>query len=222
MATPLTVLILEDRPADAMLMLHELRRAGFEPTWQRVQTETDYLAHLHAHVDVILADYALPQFDALRALALLQERGWDIPFFIVSGTIGEDRAVSAMKEGATDYLLKDRLARLGPAVRQALEQQQLRAAQQQAEEKYRSIFENTIEGIFQTTPDGRFLTANSPFARMLGYASADALMEAIHDIGHQLYVQASQRAEIMRRVAEHGVVPPFVTTDWPLAPWQRG
>ena len=116
MATPIHVLILEDRPADAALMVHELRRAGFDPVWWRVETEEDYLAHLQAGLDVILADYSLPQFDALRALQLLQERGGDTPFLIVSATIGEEIAVAAMKQGAADYLLKDRLARLGPAV----------------------------------------------------------------------------------------------------------
>jgi signal transduction histidine kinase len=133
MALPLNVLILEDRPADAALMLHELRRAGFDPVWQRVETEADYLAHLHAGLDVILADYALPQFDALRALQLLQERGWDTPFLIVSGNIGEDRAVAAMKQGAADYLLKDRLARLGPAVARAIREAAERSARRQAE-----------------------------------------------------------------------------------------
>jgi signal transduction histidine kinase len=133
MTLPLNVLILEDRPADAALMVHELRRAGFDPVWQRVETEADYLAHLHAGLDVILADYALPQFDALRALQLLQERGWTTPFLIVSGIIGEDRAVAAMKVGAADYLLKDRLARLGPAVVRALREAAERAARRQAE-----------------------------------------------------------------------------------------
>jgi signal transduction histidine kinase len=137
MSTHLSVLILEDRPADAELMLHELRRAGFDPEWQRVETEADYLTHLQADHDVILADYSLPQFDALRALLLLQERGLDIPFIIVSGTIGEELAVFAMKQGAADYLLKDRLARLGQVVAQALEQKQLREAKRQAEEQYR-------------------------------------------------------------------------------------
>src|SRR5437016_4743229 len=137
MTTHLNVLILEDRPDDAELMLHALRRAGFDPEWQRVETAADYLAHLHADVDVILADYSLPQFDALRALQLLQERGVDIPFIIVSGTIGEELAVAAMKQGAADYLLKDRLARLGQVVTQALEQKQLREAQRQAEEALR-------------------------------------------------------------------------------------
>ena len=100
MSIPLSVLILEDRPADAELMLYELRRAGFDPAWQRVETDADYLAQLHADLDVILADYSLPQFDALRALRLLQERGLDIPFIIVSGTIGEELAVSAMRRRA--------------------------------------------------------------------------------------------------------------------------
>ena len=90
--------------------------------WRRVETEEDYLAHLQAGLDVILADYTLPQFDALRALQLLQERGGDIPFLIVSATIGEELAVSAMRQGAADYLLKDRLARLGPAVIRVLQE----------------------------------------------------------------------------------------------------
>src|SRR5262249_48117368 len=134
MSTHLSVLILEDRSDDAELVLHALRRAGFAPQWQRVETESDYLAHLHADLDVILADYSLPQFDALRALQGLQERGLDIPFIIVSGTIGEELAVSAMKQGAADYLLKDRLTRLGQVVAQAMEQKQLREAKRQAEE----------------------------------------------------------------------------------------
>src|SRR5438105_922381 len=126
MPMPLRVLILEDREADAKLMLHELRRAGFEPAWQRVETEADYLAHLEPSPDIILADYNLPQFGALPALRRLQERGLEVPFLIVSGNIGEEAAVTAMKQGVSDYLLKDRLGRLGQAVKNALEQQRLR------------------------------------------------------------------------------------------------
>jgi hypothetical protein len=133
MAIPLHVLVLEDLPADALLMVHELRQAGFDPVWQRVETEADYVAHLQAELDVILADYRLPQFNALRALQLLQERGGDTPFLIVSATIGEDLAVAAMQQGAADYLLKDRLSRLGPAVARALQEVAERRARQQAE-----------------------------------------------------------------------------------------
>ncbi len=132
MSSPLHVLILEDRSTDAELMLRELRLAGFDPHWQRVETESDYLAHLDNAPHVILADYHLPQFNAERALHLLKERGADIPFIIVSGCIGEEVAVECMKNGAADYLLKDRLARLGPAVTHALAQKRLREEKQSA------------------------------------------------------------------------------------------
>src|SRR5436309_29274 len=103
-------------------MISELRQAGFDPVWKQVETEADYLAQLETVPDIILSDYSMPQFDAPRALELLRERQLNIPFIIVSGTVGEDAAVAAMKLGATDYFLKDRLARLDPAVVQALEQ----------------------------------------------------------------------------------------------------
>ncbi|MBI4584444.1 MAG: PAS domain-containing protein [Planctomycetes bacterium] len=126
MPVPLRVIVLEDVPADAEIMVRELRRAGFDPAWQRVETESEYLYHLDPPPELILADYYLPNFDAPRALRKLHESGLDIPFIIVSGSIGEETAVSAMREGADDYLLKDRLTRLGPAVAQALERKRLR------------------------------------------------------------------------------------------------
>lgn len=158
MAIPLRVLILEDRPSDAELVLHELRRAGFEPEWERVDTEADYLDRLDPALDLVLADYSLPQFDGLSALRLLQERELDIPFIIVSGTIGEDLAVGAMKEGAADYLLKDRLARLGPAVAHALEQKRLHDEKQKAEEALRKR-EQQLSFIYETVGDVIFLLA---------------------------------------------------------------
>ncbi len=130
MATPLKILIVEDSPDDAELMVRELRRAGFEPAWRRVETEADFLAELKNAPDIILSDYSMPQFNGLRAAELLQESGLNIPFILISGTVGEDIAVEAMKRGATDYLLKDRIARLGSAVQRALEQKRLRDQQQ--------------------------------------------------------------------------------------------
>ncbi len=134
---PLRVLILEDLPADARLVVSELRRAGYDPQWERVETEEEYLTRLETLPDLILADYNLPQFDAPRALQCLRKLRLDIPFIIVSGSIGEEIAVAAMREGATDYLLKDRLGRLGQAVAQALEQRQLRDTQHKAAEALR-------------------------------------------------------------------------------------
>lgn len=131
--TPLRVLILEDQPADAELTLHELRRADFEPEWVRVETEQDFLAHLDPALDLILADYTLPQFDAARALHRLQESGLDTPFIVVSGSVGEEVIVECMRQGAADYLLKDRLSRLGLAVRRALEEHRLREEKRRAD-----------------------------------------------------------------------------------------
>jgi two-component system, cell cycle sensor histidine kinase and response regulator CckA len=133
MSIPLRVLLLEDRPSDARLVLHELKAAGFTADCERVDCQADFVARLGAPWDVILADYSLPQFDAPSALRIVRERNLDTPFIIVSGTIGEELAVAAMKEGAADYLLKDRLSRLGPAIRQAIEQRQLRTELRQAQ-----------------------------------------------------------------------------------------
>jgi signal transduction histidine kinase/DNA-binding response OmpR family regulator len=120
MPTPLRALILEDRESDAELVLHELRREKFEVEWTRVETEEDFLAHLSPDLEVILSDYSMPRFNAQRALTLLHESGLAIPFIIITGTISEEVAVESIKLGASDYLLKDRLSRLGPAVKHAL------------------------------------------------------------------------------------------------------
>ena len=130
---PLRVLMLEDRPEDAELVLHELRRAGFELNWRRVEDEAGFKGNLDPELDLVLADYHQPQFNAMRALKIMQEAGLDIPFVIVSGAIGEDIAVAAVRQGAMDYVLKDRLARLGTAVKNAIEQAELRRRQRLAQ-----------------------------------------------------------------------------------------
>ncbi len=130
---PLRVLILEDRPEDADLARHELHRAGYDLNWRRVDDEADFKANLDPELDLILADYHQPQFNAIRALKIMQDMGLDIPFVIVSGAIGEDLAVAAVRLGAMDYVLKDRLARLGTAVKNSIEQAELRRRQRVAQ-----------------------------------------------------------------------------------------
>ena len=125
---PIRILVVEDSPDDAELEIMQLEQSGFVPDWRRVQTEEDFLAALDPSYDIILADYRMPTFTGLDALHLLQARGYDIPLILISGTIGEELAVACMKEGATDYLLKDRLARLGPAVQHALRERAERKA----------------------------------------------------------------------------------------------
>jgi len=137
MPEPLHLLLVEDNPKDAELILHTLRRAGFLPDCKRVETEADYAENLHVGLDLILANQKLPQFNGLRALELLKRSGLDIPFILLSAVAGEETAVAAMQQGATDYLLKDRLARLGPAVSHALEESNLRNERRKAEEALR-------------------------------------------------------------------------------------
>ena len=130
---PLRVLLLEDRPEDAELILHELRRAGYDLNWRRVEDEAGFRANLDPELDLVLADYHQPQFNAMRALKIMKDAGLDVPFVIVSGAVGEDLAVAAVRQGAMDYVLKDRLARLGTAVKNSIEQGELRRRQRVAQ-----------------------------------------------------------------------------------------
>src|SRR5215813_9893632 len=189
MPIPLHILILEDRAPDAELMLQELRQAGFEPHWQRVETEPDYLAHLHEGLDVIFADYALPQFDTLRALRLLTERGLDIPFIIVSGAIREEAAVECMRQGAAAYLLKDRLARLGQAVSHTLAAKRLRdekrraeAALRDSEISFRLLFANNPHPMWvYDVATLAFLEVNATAIARYGYSRDEFLRMRITD-----------------------------------------
>src|ERR1700688_381684 len=117
---PLYALLVEDSADDAELIVHQLHQSGFDLTFDRVDTETDYLACLEKSPAIILADYALPRFSGLRALELLQQRALAIPCIVVSGPNGDDAAAAVMKQGAADYVLKSRLNRLGSAVMRAL------------------------------------------------------------------------------------------------------
>ncbi len=135
MPEPIQVLILEDRLDDAEIMVLELEANGFAVSWTCVETADAFLAQLASTPDIILADYTLPRFNAPDALTLLQQTGQDIPFIVVTGSISEEAAVFCMKQGAADYLLKDRLGRLGEAVRHAIQQRNLRTAQHAAEQE---------------------------------------------------------------------------------------
>ena len=128
----LRVLVLEDRADDAELMVLELSSAGANVEWTRVDNEADFVAALHPDLHVILADFTLPSFDVLDALARVQERGLTVPFIIVSGTISEEAAVDCLKRGAADYLVKDRIARLPASVAAAMDQRELRDDQRHA------------------------------------------------------------------------------------------
>ena len=201
-AENLLVLILEDNQDDATLMVHELEQTGFDPAWHCVETEAAYRDQLDQDWDVILADYTLPEFDALRALRLLKERERDIPFIVVTGAVSEETAVECMKRGASDYLLKDRLARLGPAVQHALEEKRVRdekrqaeAALRQSEERFRSIFHQAGIGIaIERIEDGKIGQANQTLQEMLGYNVGELQEMAFADLVHPDDVGASRES----------------------------
>jgi PAS domain S-box-containing protein len=192
MSRPLRVLVLEDHQDDARLILDELRRAGFDPSGERVETETEFLARLDPAPELILADYHLRRFDALRALRLVQERGLDVPFIFVTGVLGDEAVVECLKQGAADYLRKDRVARLGPAVAHALDQRQARVdrlremeAVREREEKLLLLLHSTGEAIYSVDLDGCCTFCNAACLRLLGYAqSRDLLGKNMHWMVH--------------------------------------
>jgi two-component system cell cycle sensor histidine kinase/response regulator CckA len=178
MPKTLKVLIVEDREEDARLLVRELKRAGFDPEWKRVDQEQEYRESLAPELDVIFSDYTLPAFSTQRALEILVESKLDLPFIVVSGTIGEDRAVEALKAGATDYVLKDRIQRIGQAVERACSEARLRRERRALEEQLNlqaTAIETAANSIVITTPDGKFIWVNPAFCALTGYTAEEVL-----------------------------------------------
>ena len=150
MGTRVTILNLEDSPNDAELNQVTLEAEGIECDVTRVETRAQFVAAMEQGTfDLILADYSLPGFDGLRALELAREQSPDIPFIFVSGALGEEVAIEALKRGATDYVLKDKLSRLGPAVRRALNERQQRMERERAEKAQREQSE-FLRNVFES------------------------------------------------------------------------
>ncbi len=187
---PLRILILDDRADDAEILVRELRRAGVAFLPRHAETEAEFLAALAPPPELILADYQLPGYDALAALRALRERGLDVPVIVVSGTIGEEAAVECLREGATDYLLKDRLGRLGRAVLNAvdgarLREEQLRTAEalRLSEERYRSLVEEAPHPMWVVDGETlRFLEVNRKAISHYGYSREEFLAMTLLDI----------------------------------------
>lgn len=154
MKQPLQVLVIEDSEDDAALLGIELRRAGYAPVCHQVETPEALTSALDRQSwDLVIADYRLPRFDGLAALALVKAKGLDLPFIIVSGYITEEAAVAAMKAGAHDYVMKDKLARLGPAVERELREAEVRRERGRAEEALRRVYEELEQRVEQRTAE---------------------------------------------------------------------
>ena len=204
--TRIQVLIVEDRPADAELMVKELTKAGYDVDWQRVDGEQAFRRRLTPRLDAIITDYNVPGFGALPAIRALSETGLDVPIIVCSGTIGDEKAAECLKLGATDYVLKDRLARLGHATRRALAERETRrqkaealAALERSEEKIRTVL-GTVEDVVWSLSltDWKITYMNPAGQKMFGrpiedfYQDGQLWLESVHPGDRQAMLDLQQ------------------------------
>ena len=217
MSTPLRVLIVEDNDDDQLLLLRTLRQGGYEPAHRCVQDAAALTSALAEEPwDIVLCDYRLPQFNGAEALRLVQASGHDLPFMIVSGVIGEEQAVAVMKAGAHDYVLKDKLTRLIPAIARELRDAEVRRQRRQAESQLRAS-EAQFRLLFEANPNPmwvfdeetfRFLAVNDAALRHYGYTRDEFLALTAVDIrppedrAQVPAVLASQKGSLEARVGE--------------------
>ena len=181
MNSPLHILHLEDDPNDARLVRTTLEAEGISCSTQRVETREAFVAALeHGGIDLVLSDFSLPTFDGLTAAEMVRARWPDIPLILVSGSLGEERAIDSFKKGATDYVLKERLSRLGPAVRRAMSQVEERSKNRRmknslhtTENRLRIIFNESPLGMALVEADGRPVLTNPALQKMLGYTGEE-------------------------------------------------
>jgi PAS domain S-box-containing protein len=207
MIRPIKVLIVEDNEDDAALLVRALERGGFEPIYTRVDNAADLRTALReSSWEIIICDHAMPQFDSFAALTIVKETGLDLPFIVVSGVIGEEVAVATMKAGAHDYLMKDKLLRLVPAIERELQEAEGRRQRRQAEEalrtseeRFRGLIENSPSAIVLKDREHRFRLVNKRFEQWYGVAEADVLGKTSYDLFPQEYadVYVSQDQEVL-------------------------
>lgn len=191
-SVPLRVLILEDSEDDALLITDELRDGGYEPAVERVETCEALESALRRLWDVVIADYRLPRCTGMDALETVRLHDPDIPFIIVSGKISEETAVEAMRAGAQDYVLKDNLARLSPAVDRELREARVRRERREAQEALarseqilQSVIDSSSASIYLKDIDGRYLVLNDQAARILDARKEEAVGKTVYDLLRQ-------------------------------------
>jgi two-component system cell cycle sensor histidine kinase/response regulator CckA len=207
----LRILILEDVPADAELMSHQLRKGGVSFSALRVDTKEGFLNGLKDFLpDLILADYSLPCFDGLSALAVVRERCPDIPVIFVSGALGEELAIEALRKGATDYVPQDRLSRLVPAVNRALRESEEQRERKRIEEALRSsqarfleLFNDAPVGYHELDKEGRLIEVNKTELEMLGYTAEEVLGQPVWTL---MVEEEVSRKALMEKMS--GLQPP--------------
>ncbi len=181
MEQAIRVMVVDDSDDDGLLMMRELKNGGFNPTFERVdRPETMSKALDNGSWDVILCDYSMPSFSASAALDLYKKKGFDVPFIIVSGGIPDEAAVAAMKAGAHDYIMKNNLARLCPAVDRELREAKIRKERKlgvnklrKSEERYRTLFEDSRDAIYISSEQGNLIDFNQSTMDLFGYSKEE-------------------------------------------------
>lgn len=185
MADLLRVLVVEDSPDDADLLVHELRRGGYDVRPQRVDTEEAMNWALERQEwDIIFCDYSMPHFNAMAALALFKATGLNIPVIVISGTVGEDTAVETMRAGASDYVLKDNLTRLVPAVKRELLRADARQKERAHEEQRELLFNISHDFLCIAGFDGYFKILNPQWSKVLGWTEAELMTKPFIEYVH--------------------------------------
>jgi two-component system cell cycle sensor histidine kinase/response regulator CckA len=183
MPGPLRVLIVEDSADDTLLIAAALERGRLDPVFERVETAEGMKTALDRHDwDVIICDYSMPKLTGPQALAIYRQRGLDIPFIAVSGTVGEERVAEMIKAGAHDYVLKSNLNRLPPAVKQELRAAQERRGRRQAETiagYLASIVESCDDAIVGKTLEGVVVSWNRGAERLYGYTAEEMIGRSV-------------------------------------------
>ncbi|MBF0224063.1 MAG: response regulator [Desulfobacterales bacterium] len=212
----LRVLIIEDSEDDAILMTRLLKKGGYKLVWRRIANAESLISALDEPWDIILSDYSMPGFDGRSALEIVKNKGMDIPFIVISGFLIEENAVEILKAGAGDFVAKGQWARFVPAIERELreaeerrEKQKAKKAKEEAEARYRSLFEHMNEGVYQSTPEGHFIVANPAMARILGYDSSDELIQKTAKINEHLFVNLNEQHEFFRYLKQTGSVNGF-------------
>jgi PAS domain S-box-containing protein len=206
---PLRVLIVEDSKPDAELIIVELKRGGYDVVWERVQTaEAMTTALQRATWDVILSDYDLPGFSAPAALDLLKTTGQDVPFLVISGTIDEEAAVAALKAGAHDFFVKQRLSRLIPALERALADVATRRARERAQAALRrsearkaAVLDSVLDCIVTIDAAGNVIEFNAAAERTFGYTKAEAMGRPLADLIIPPALRSAHRAGLANYLA---------------------
>ena len=202
MPAELRILVLEDNVLDAELAILTLDQAGYACRWDCVDTREAFLQRLDQQVyDLVISDYNLPTFDGLSAVQLLRERDPDLPFILVSGTLGEETAIESLKAGATDYVVKSHLARLAPVVARALRERDEQRQRREAEARYRDLFENANDMIYTRDLHGCFTSVNGMGERLTGYTRDELLSMSLEQLFSPEYLHL-RAEEVLKRQGE--------------------